>query len=160
SVGPARSQQAGSISLSELLTRAVQTNRNLLAARQQIEEARGLLRQAGVRPAPVLEAGGVTGRPLATVGEEQFLATISREFETGGKRTKRQQVAEKQIAVAESEYEEKVRQLRYEIATRYADYAAIEEKRRILDNLIESNRRSMELVRARVEKGDAAVLDQ
>jgi len=56
-------------SSSELLTMAIQENRELLAVKQRAEEARGMLRQAGVRPALTLEASGVTGRPLGTKGE-------------------------------------------------------------------------------------------
>jgi cobalt-zinc-cadmium efflux system outer membrane protein len=160
SVDCAPAQQAPPATLDELLTRAIQTNRNLLAARQQVEEARGLLRQAAVRPAPTLEIGGASGRPLATIGEEQFSAGISREFETAGKRARRQEVAAKRLAVVQADYDERVRQLRYEIGQRYADYLASEEKLRILNELIEANRRSMDLIRARVEKGDAAALEQ
>ena len=49
--------------LNELLTRATQNNRDLLAVRQRMDEARGFLRQAGVRPAPTLEVGGASGPP-------------------------------------------------------------------------------------------------
>jgi cobalt-zinc-cadmium efflux system outer membrane protein len=97
---------------------------------------------------------------LGTVGEQQFSASLSREFETAGKRARRRQVAEKQVAIAESEYAERVRQLRYEIAVRFADYTAAGEKVKMLDTLLESNRRSLDLIRARVEKGDAAALEQ
>ena len=145
--------------LNDLVIRATQNNRDVLAVRQRLEEAKGLLRQAGVRPAPTLDVGGVTGRPLATVGEEQFSAGISREFETAGKRSKRIDVAEKQLALAEAEYHERVRQLRFEISSRYADFTSDVERIRVIDRLIEATRTSIELTRARVEKGDAAALE-
>ncbi len=145
--------------LNDLVIRAAQSNRDVLAVRQRMEEAKGQLRQAGVRPAPTLDVGGVTGRPLATVGEEQFSAGISREFETAGKRSKRIDVAERQLAVAEAEYQERVRQLRFEISSRYADFAADVERIRVIDHLREDTRRSIELTRARVNKGDAAALE-
>lgn len=157
---PAWSQSAGPATLNELLTRAIQSNRDLLAVRQRIDEAQGLLRQAGVRPAPTLDVTGATGRAFGTVGEQQFSAGVSREFETAGKRSKRLQLAEKQLAIAAAEYDEGVRQLRYEILARYAEYSADEQRLRVLDSLIDVNRRSLELTRARVEKGDAAVLEQ
>lgn len=160
SVSTLRAQPSPSMTLNELLSIAVQNNRDLLAVRQRVEEARGLLRQAGVRPAPTLDVGVATGRPLATVGEQQFSAGVSREFETAGKRSKRQQVAEMQLAVAEAEYNERARQLRYEILIRYADYVAFERRLGVLEELIEANRRSLDLTKARVAKGDAAVLEQ
>jgi cobalt-zinc-cadmium efflux system outer membrane protein len=146
--------------LNDLLAKAVLNNRDLLAVRQRAEEARGLLRQAGVRPAPALDVSGASGRPLNTIGEQQFSAGISRDFETAGKRSKRIQVAEDQLAIACAEYDERIRQLRFEILARYAEYAADEQRLRLLGDMIGLNRRALELTRARVEKGDAAVLDQ
>lgn len=160
SVVPAWPQSTGPVPLNELLARAIENNRDVLAVRQRIEEAKGVLRQAGVRPAPTLDVGVASGRPLGTVGEQQFSSGVSREFETGGKRSKRQEVAEKQLALAEAEYNERVRQLRYETLIRYADYASYEDRLRILDEILEANRRSLDLTRARVERGDAAVLEQ
>ena len=157
---PARTQPAGTVTLNELLTRAAENNRNLLALRQRMDEARGFLRQAGIRPAPTLEVSGASGRPLGTVGEEQFGAAISREFETAGKRSKRLQAAEKQLDIAASEYNEGIRQLRHEILVKYAEYLANERRQMVLDDLTDINRRSLELTRKRVEKGDAAVLEQ
>jgi cobalt-zinc-cadmium efflux system outer membrane protein len=125
-----------------------------------MEEARGLLRQAGVRPAPTLVVGGASGRPLGTVGEQEFSASMSREIETAGKRSKRLQLAETQLALAASEYDERARQLRYDILARYAEYAGHERRLQVFDSLIGLSRRSLELIRARVEKGDAAVLEQ
>ena len=83
---PGLAQTKPDSSPSALLAKAIESNRDLLAVSQRIDEARGLLRQAGVRPAPTLEASGTTGRPLGTVGEEQFGAGISQTLETAGKR--------------------------------------------------------------------------
>ena len=57
------------VNVGDLLRLATENNRELSALRQRLPEARGLLRQAGTRPAPTLEFSGTTGRPLATVGE-------------------------------------------------------------------------------------------
>jgi cobalt-zinc-cadmium efflux system outer membrane protein len=143
-----------------LLETAIRNNRDLLAVRQRAEEARGLLRQAGVRPAPVLETSGTTGRPLGTRGEEQFSAALSQTVLTAGKRSKRMLVAEKQLALAEVEYAERLRQLRFEIRARYADYSAESDRLRIICDLQQTYRRSLELLKARVEQGDAAALER
>jgi outer membrane protein, heavy metal efflux system len=157
--GSVWAQPGAPATLNDLVIRAAQNNRDVLAVRQRMEEARGLLRQAGVRPALSLDVGGVTGRPLATAGEEQFLVGISREFERAGKRSKRIEAAEKQLALAEAEYQERVRQLRFEIGSRYADFAADAERIRVIDCLRDDTRRSIALTRARVDKGDAAALE-
>ena len=75
-----------------LVDLAIAHNRDLLATQQRIQEAQALLRQAGVRPAPTIEVEGATGRPLGTVGEEEFSVGYFYPIETGGKREKRIQV--------------------------------------------------------------------
>jgi cobalt-zinc-cadmium efflux system outer membrane protein len=130
---------------SVLLEKAIENNRELLAVRQRVEEARGLLRQAGVRPAPTLETSAATGRPLATVGEEQFGFGIAQTFETAGKRSKRIRVAEAQLALAGAEYDERVRQLRFEVRSRYAEYATEAERLRIVERLRDAYQRSLDL---------------
>lgn len=154
------SQQTPAASSGELLAIAVQNNRELSAVRQRAEEARGLLKQAGVRPALTFEAAGATGRPLGTQGEEQYGAGFSQTFETAGKRSRRIEVVEKQLALAEAEYDERVRQLRFEIRTRYADLASESERLGILDRLHAAYSQSLRLMTARVKQGDASALER
>ncbi|MEO5923805.1 MAG: TolC family protein [Bryobacteraceae bacterium] len=143
----------------ELLIRAEQTNQDVAAVRQRVDEANGLLRQAGVRPAPTFNASGTTGRVLGTVGEEQFSAGFSKTLETGDKRSKRIEIAEAQVAAAKAEYEERIRQLRFELRLRYADFAGESSRVAVLSQLIDSLQQSLDLTRARAERGDAAPLD-
>src|SRR5581483_4630222 len=81
--------------LDRLIQEAFARNRELLAVQQRVAEARGLLRQAGVRPVPTIETNGASGRPLGTVGEEEYSVGYFQPIETGGKRPKRLLVAEK-----------------------------------------------------------------
>src|SRR4051794_18575531 len=53
----------------ELIQRALRENKEFLAARLQIAESRGELRQAGLRPNPSLESSFGTGSPLGSSGE-------------------------------------------------------------------------------------------
>lgn len=143
-----------------LLEQAEANNQELAAMRTRSDEARGNLRQAGVKPPLTLEAGTASGRPLRTVGEEEYSAGVGKIFETGGKRARRIDAAEVRVSQMAAEYQERLRQLGYEIKSRYAD--AISETQRIdvLDQILASNQRSLELTKARVEKGDAAQLEQ
>jgi cobalt-zinc-cadmium efflux system outer membrane protein len=143
----------------ELLAKAEQNNQDVEAVRQRAEEAKGALRQAGIRPAPTLNASGTTGRPLGTVGEEQFSAGLSKTLETGDKRTRRMEVAEKQVSLATAEYDERVRQLRFELRLRYAEFIGESARVAVVSELIQTLRQSLDLTRARVERGDAATLD-
>src|SRR6185369_3688685 len=73
----------------QMIEQALQGNREILAARQKVSEARGMLRQAGVRPPPTIEVNGASGRPLGTHGEEEYTVGYFQPIETGGKRSKR-----------------------------------------------------------------------
>lgn len=150
---------AQSIAIRELLARAEQSNRELLAVRQRLDEAKGILRQAGVGPATTFQAGGVSGRPVGTVGEEQFSAGLSKTFETGGKRDRRIEVAGRQAEIATAEYEERIRLLRYDLQSRFVELVSSTRRLEVLDDQLSNLRHALELTRARVVQGDAAVLE-
>ena len=145
--------------VNDLIQTAVERNRELLAVRQKVVEARGLLRQAGVGPASSLQLGGATGRPFGSSGKEEYSAAYSKPIEIGGKRDKRLQVAEKGVGLAEAEFAERTRRLSTEIKLRYLDAVTDEARLAALDRLIGAYRESLRLVEARVRLGDAAALD-
>lgn len=146
--------------LRSLLEQAEVNNQDLAAMRTRSDEARGLLRQAGVKPALTIEAGSASGRLLRTVGEEEYSAGVGKIFETGGKRARRIDAAQVRLRQTSAEYLERLRQLSYEIKSRYADALSESQRIEVLDQILASNQRSLELTKARVEKGDAAQLEQ
>jgi len=157
----AQSQVGGpTFTVSELVTQALERNRDLLAARQRLAEAQGLVRQAGVRLAPTVEVEGGTGRPLGTRGEEEYSAGFFYPFETGGKRQKRVSVAELGMALAEAEVAERTRQLAFEIKRRGAELVAARRKQDAIERLLGLSRESYQITKARVDQGDAAPLEQ
>ena len=147
------------LSFKELLVRAEQNNRDIASVRLRVDEAKGLLRQAGVTPGLTFSGTGATGRPLGTVGEEQFAAGLSKTFERGGKKSLRVELAETRLEIASVEYDERLRQLRYELRQRYADLAGETSRLAVVDRLIASLQESLTLTQARVDQGDAATLD-
>lgn len=146
--------------IDELVSLALERNRDLLAARQRLAEAQGLLRQAGVRLAPTVEGESTTGRPLGTQGEEEYSAAFFYPIETGGKRQKRVKVAEFGLLLAEAEVAERVRQLSFEIKRRAVEVLAASRKQEAIERLLALSRDSYQITKARVEEGDAAPLEQ
>jgi cobalt-zinc-cadmium efflux system outer membrane protein len=144
----------------QLIQQAFEQNREILAGRQRVEEARGLLRQAGVRPVPTVESSADSGRPLGTKGEEEVTVGYFQPMETGGKRPKRVLVAEQGVELAEAELAERKRQLAYDIKVRYIDAVAAKEKVEAIDRIVAVNRESYRLVDARVQQGDAAPIER
>jgi cobalt-zinc-cadmium efflux system outer membrane protein len=153
------SQEKTSITLEDLVRASMARNRSILALRQRVAQAQGLARQAGVRPAPTVEAEGASGRPFGSVGEEQFSAAFVQRVETFGKRKSRLSVADVSVALAEAEVDERSIQLAYEIETGYLSVVYERERIAVLDRVAESLRESRRLTDARVREGDAAALE-
>ena len=155
----AQNASAQTYSANDLVRIAIERNRELLAIQQRVVEARGLLRQAGVRPAPSLQVEGATGRPLGSPGEEEYTAGYSQLLEMAGKRDKRVRVAEKGVALAEAELGERTRRLAIDVKLRFVDAVTEQAKLATLDRLIGTYKESVKLTEARVQQGDAAPLD-
>src|SRR3569833_760360 len=85
----------------DLVRVGIANNKDLTALRERIAEAKGLKRQAGVRPAPRLSLNGATGKPLVTICQEEYGAEYSQSIETFGKRKKRIRVTKKTKGIAE-----------------------------------------------------------
>ncbi len=135
-------------------------HQELLAIRQDIDEAQGALRQAGLRPAAQLGVTGTTGRALGTIGEEQFGASISKTLEAAGKRSGRIAVATEEVALRQAAFDEAVRNLRYQLRLHYAEYVSETNRLRIIDEVLRNWQDSLELMTVRVQQGDAAVLER
>jgi cobalt-zinc-cadmium efflux system outer membrane protein len=139
---------------------AIQRNQDLLAARERVAEAQGLLRQAGVRLAPTVEVQGRRGSPLNTGKEVEYTASFFYPIETAGKRPKRVEVAKIGLALAEAEVADRTRQLTFEVRRRAAELVAAEHKQQAIDHLLNVNRETFRVTEVRVQQGDAALLEQ
>src|SRR6202163_1557790 len=156
---PAVPQEHASITLEDLVRASLARNRGVLALCQRVAQAQGLARQAGVRPAPTVEAEGASGRPFGSVGEEQFSAAFVQPVDTFAKRKGHVNVADISVALAEAEVEERSVQLAYEIETGYLSVVYERERIAVLDRVSETLRESRRLTDARVREGDAARLE-
>ena len=152
-------QQISPPTVDDLVRTGLARNKSLLAIRERIDEAQGTLTQAGVRPAPVLDFKGATGKPLGTYGEEQYGAGFSQSIETFGKRSKRIQVASFGVAQAEAELQESSATLAYEIRSAASERRAEQQKLALLDEAAKVNAEAQRLTEARVHEGDVAPLE-
>jgi outer membrane protein, heavy metal efflux system len=143
----------------DLVRVGIANNKDLAAVRERIAEAKGLKRQAGVRPAPSLSLNGATGKPLGTIGQEEYGAEYSQSIETFGKRGKRIRVADFSIGIAEADLQQRSLQLAFEVRTAYAEMQAERHKLGILGDLIGLNQDTLRLTEARVKEGDVAQLE-
>jgi cobalt-zinc-cadmium efflux system outer membrane protein len=143
----------------DLVRAGIANNKDLAAVQIRIAEAKGQLRQAGVRPSPTLDFTGDTGKPFGSDGEYQYGAGVSQQVETFGKRDKRVRIAELAVRMAEAEYQERSAQLAYAIKASYAEHLAEGLKKKLFDELIDLSEQSLKLTEARAREGDVAMLE-
>jgi cobalt-zinc-cadmium efflux system outer membrane protein len=156
----ARGQTApAALSEADLIDMAVQRNQDFLAVRQRIAETQGLLRQAGIRPAPAVEIEESTGRPLGSPGEQAFSAGYFHPIETFGKRSKRIAVAQKSSEMADAELADRLRLLAFDVKVRYAQAETEQQKLEMIERLFSTNRDYYHLTEMRVQRGDAPPLE-
>jgi cobalt-zinc-cadmium efflux system outer membrane protein len=142
--------------MDDLVRAGIANNKDLAAVRERIAEAKGITLKAGVRPAPLLRLDGATGKPLGTIGEEQYGAEYSQPVETFGKRIR---VAEFSIGIAEADLQQHSAQLEYEITAAYAEVSSERHKLKSLSYLIGLNQDTLRLTEARVKEGNVAPLE-
>ncbi|OFW13720.1 MAG: hypothetical protein A3F70_07295 [Acidobacteria bacterium RIFCSPLOWO2_12_FULL_67_14] len=156
----ARAQTAPSaLSVADLVGMAAQRNREFLAVKQRVAETQGLLRQAGVRPAPAVEIEESTGRPLGSAGEQAFSAAYFHTIETFGKRDKRIAVAHKSTEAVQADLADHLRLLTLDVKVRYAEAVREQRKLETIQRLLSTNREYYTLTDMRVRHGDAAPLE-
>src|SRR5262249_26880322 len=141
----------------DLVRYALEHNGELQAARKMIAEARGRLRQAGLKPNPTLEASGMQ----AVTGPDNNMAIeIELPLELRGRRKARVAVVERELQMKEPEARDFERRLAAEVRMKYADAIAQARNLKFTDELLDMFRNSHRLIQARVELGKSALLDQ
>jgi cobalt-zinc-cadmium efflux system outer membrane protein len=156
---PAKPQEKAQTTLEDLVRTSLDRNREVLALRQRVAQARGLARQAGLHPAPSIEAEGLSGTPLGSPGDQEFSAAFVQPVEAIGKRKNRVRVADSAVALAEAELDGRRTQIAYEIEMGYLSVVYERERIAVLDRVSDSLRESLRLMEARVREGDAAPLE-
>jgi outer membrane protein, heavy metal efflux system len=146
------------ISSADLVKRALATNGELVAARLDIERARGRLRQAGLRPNPILELEETTGKLTGSRDRETSVG-ISFPLEVGGKRKARIELARAELEASEAEIANRERQLSAEVLIQYGEALAALRELQITENLNDLDLQTTRFVQARVNEGDTAPLE-
>ena len=140
----------------ELVAIALQRNGEVLAAQQQVEEARGGLTQARLRANPSAELNGSkeVGGPQSTL-----MIGGSLPLELFHRRERRMEVAEGGIHMADFERMERERQVRTEVEAKFGDVLAALRNLEFIENLLKLNQDALGLTQARADQGAAPPLD-
>jgi len=144
------------LSLDEAVAQALAREPSLRAVRAEIDVARGLRLQAGLRPNPSVsfeqrEEPGGTDRQ-AMVGVEWPLDLFRRRGRTD--------VAERDVALAEHAAADRERLVAAGVRARYGDLLVAIRELAILDELVAAIARQRDLLRSRVDEGASPPLER
>ena len=143
----------------DLVRRALLSNGELAAARLEINRARARLRQAGLRPNPILEFEQTTGRLTGSAGERETTVGLALPVELGGKRQRRIELAQAELEAAEAEVADRERRLASEVYVVYAEALAALRELAITEDLNDIDLQTTRFVQARVNEGETAPLE-
>lgn len=148
-------KQAG-LTLADAIAGALQREPSLRATRAELEAARGMRQQAGLRANPSLT---FERREEPAGPDNQTMVQLSMPLELF-RRSARITVAEREVEVADRSVADRTRTLMNEIKMRYGQAAAAARDVAIAENLAVSAHRDLELLRRRVDEGGSPPLDR
>jgi outer membrane protein, heavy metal efflux system len=154
-----RGAQAPVVSPADLIRRAFDANRELAAARLDLERGRARLRQAGLRPNPTLDVEHTTGRLTGSPDEREVSVGLALPIEVGGRRQRRIDVATAELAVIEAEVANRERQLTRDVLAAYIDAVAAIRELETTERLHQLDEQMAQVVRTRVDEKDAPPLE-
>jgi len=136
---------------------ALENNGEIIALRKEVESARALIKQAGLRPNPRL---GIDGAKLIGGADNEQMAAIMLPLELGGRRAARIAVAQRELEVREFALANQERLLAAEVRTKFGEALATIKKFDVMDRAYTVARQGYDLVTARVTEGKTAPLEQ
>jgi outer membrane protein, heavy metal efflux system len=147
---------ATELTVDELVARAVAENPELRAAREEIDAALGRLRQAGLRPNPMLEVSG----QKALSPDNNLIVGVTLPLDLNGRKEGRVGVAEQELAVRRAQVADRERRLRADVRMKAGEVFAAHRNLSVTDQLVDANRRSLGLVQQRVREGANPTIDE
>ncbi|MEJ7849524.1 MAG: TolC family protein [Pyrinomonadaceae bacterium] len=141
----------------ELVAYALTNNGELLALGKEVEASQALLRQAGLRPNPMLE---VNGSKQIGGGDNSLMVAGSLPLELGGRRGARVRVAEGELAVRKQVLADRMRLLAAEVRAKFGESLAFAFKLKFTEDMLVLATNNYNLVAATVSEGRRAPLEQ
>ena len=155
--GAAQAPAADGLTVGALIERAFTMNAELGAARAEVEAAEGRVRQAGLRPNPVLD---LAGQQNVTGSDNTVSVGVTLPLDLGGRKAGRVGVAEAELAMKRAQVAERERRLRGDIRATTGEVLAARRNLEVTDALLQVNRDALRLVRERVREGSAPALEE
>jgi cobalt-zinc-cadmium efflux system outer membrane protein len=147
----------GDVTVDELVARALADNPDLQATQAEVDAAHGRLRQAGLRPNPMLELGvqqNVTGP------DNNLTAGVTLPLDLNGRKAGRVGVAEGELGIRRAQAADRARLLRADVRMQAGEFLAVQRNLRFTEELLQANREALALLHAQVKRGAAAPLEE
>jgi outer membrane protein, heavy metal efflux system len=152
----ARAQTAaGDLTVDALIQRALDRHPDLDAAKLDVEAAHGRVRQAGLRPNPMLDLSG----QKSLGSDNNIMVGVTLPLDLNGRKEGRVGVAERELDMKRTQLAERERKLRADLRLKAAEVLAARRNLGTLRDLLEINRRAVEIVSARVREGAVPSID-
>ena len=149
--------QLGGMTADQAVALALEHNAELQAVRKDVDAARALIKQAGLRPNPTLSTSGA--KQLGGMDNNQ-MAEVMLPLELGGRRAARIAVAQKELEAREFDLANKERLLATDVRIKFGEALAAIEKLNVTEKTLDAARQGYELISARVFEGKIAPLEQ
>jgi cobalt-zinc-cadmium efflux system outer membrane protein len=144
------------VTVDELVTRALADNPDVRAVRLDVEAAEGRLRQAGLRPNPMLDLGG----QKALSPDNNLTVGVTVPLDLNGRKEGRVGVAEREVEIKRALVRERERRLRAEVRMKAGELLAAQRNLGVTDDLLRVNRDALSLIGERARRGAIPPLEE
>jgi cobalt-zinc-cadmium efflux system outer membrane protein len=147
----------GDVTVDALVARAVADNPELQAVRAEVDAAQGRVRQAALRPNPLLDLGvqdNVTGT------DNNLTVSVTLPLDLGGRKAGRVGVAERTLEMKRAQLLDRAQRLRAEVRMKAGEVFAAQRNVQFTEELLRVNRDALALLHARVAHGAAPPLEE
>lgn len=145
-------------SADELVTIAIENNGDLEAMRKEAAAAEQLVKQAGLRANPSVEASGT--QELGGMKDNSRMVQGELPLELGGRRSARIRVAQREVEITQQAVRERERELASDVRTKYAETLAAIFKLMFLESMLQNAEQNYALTAAKVDDGRTPPLEK
>lgn len=149
--------QIGGTTADAAVDLALENNGEIQAMRKEVETARALVKQAGLRPNPKL---GLEGAKQIGGMDNNQMAEVMLPLELGGRRAARIAVAKREMEIREFALANQERLLASEVRLKFGEALAAISRLEVTEKSLAAAKQGYDLVAARVTDGKTAPLEQ